>query len=137
KPHLLNTPGESQIVDPSGAVLAKGAFLADTIIYAVISPSDADGKDIAGCGDLFADRRPDAYGLLTTPNEELPLSINPSNIDVAPFTAAAIQTVCLSSDIDMAVLRALDIVEEAADRGARLIVLPELFPFEDNAISAD
>lgn len=135
--HLINTPGESQIVSPDGEVLARGGFLTDEIVYATIAPVNADDKTLDGLGDRFADRRPDAYGLLAEPNDRIPLVLNPSTVEVEPFPTAALQTVCDPANFEMTVLRGLDLVEEAADRGARLIVLPELFPFAEGAIAAD
>ncbi|GIW07924.1 MAG: hypothetical protein KatS3mg060_2729 [Dehalococcoidia bacterium] len=137
KPHLINTPGESQIVSPRGEVIAKGGFLTDEIVYATIDPSEADEKRLPGLGDLLADRRPEVYGLLAVPNDHLPLVTRPSSVEVAPFLAAALQTVCDPANVEMTVLRGLDLIEEAADRGAKLIVLPELFPFADGAVPAN
>lgn len=134
--HLIHAPGESQIVDPRGRVVAKGGWRTDEIVIATIDPAEADDKRLPGLGDLFADRRPDSYGLLALPNDQLPLVRNPSVIDVEPFIAAAIQT---ETDpvVEYAILRGLDVLEEAADRGARLIVLPELYPFRDGAVAND
>jgi predicted amidohydrolase len=134
--HLIHAPGESQIVDPRGRVLAKGGWRTDEIVYATIDPAEADEKRLPGLGDLFADRRPEVYGLLALPNEELPLVVAPSTVEVEPFVAAAIQT---ETDpiLEYAILRGLDVLEEAADRGARLIVLPELYPFREGAVAND
>ncbi|GIW08809.1 MAG: hypothetical protein KatS3mg060_3614 [Dehalococcoidia bacterium] len=134
--HLIHAPGESQIVDPRGRVRAKGGWRTDEIVYATIDPSEADEKRLPGLGDLLADRRPEVYGLLALPNEQLPLVVNPSTREVDPFIAAAIQTET-DPTVEYAVLRGLDVVEEAADRGAKLIVLPELYPFEEGAVASD
>ncbi|MCS6800474.1 MAG: carbon-nitrogen hydrolase family protein [Chloroflexota bacterium] len=134
--HLIHAPGESQIVDPRGRVLAKGGWRTDEIVYAAIDPTEADEKRLPGLGDLLADRRPELYGVLALPNEQLPLVLSPSVVEVEPFTAAAIQT---ESDptVEYAILRGLDVAEEAADRGARLIVLPELYPFQEGTVAAN
>ncbi|MCL6646748.1 MAG: carbon-nitrogen hydrolase family protein [Chloroflexi bacterium] len=134
--HLRHAPGESQIVHPSGRVLAKGGWRVEGIVYADIDPSEADDKHIPGEGDLLADRRPDLYGLLALPTESLPANVSPNTTAVEPFFAAALQTVC-DPNPEYAVLRGLDVSEEAADRGARLIVLPELYPFLPGAVAAD
>ncbi|MCS6803350.1 MAG: nitrilase-related carbon-nitrogen hydrolase [Chloroflexota bacterium] len=136
KRHLWNAPGESQVVDPTGTPVAKGGVDTVELVYATIQPDLADDKRIPGVGDLFADRRPDAYRLLVTPTEQLPAVAAPSRRPVAPLRAAAIQ-VGLVTNVEATVLRALDLAHEAADNGATLIVFPEVFPFAAEAIARD
>jgi predicted amidohydrolase len=136
KRHLWNAPGESQIVDPNGLPVAKGGYDTVELVYATIQPDLADDKRIPGVGDLFADRRPDAYGLLIEPNDRLPAVTMPSRRPVAPLRAAAIQ-VGLGKSVEATALRAIDLAHEAADSGASLVVFPELFPFAPGAPAAD
>jgi len=65
--------GGSQIVAPSGEVLAKADEQAETILYAEIDPALARDKRVGrgpdGQGiDRFADRHPEYYGDLTAPH---------------------------------------------------------------------
>lgn len=55
--------GVSQVVDPSGKVLAQAGDAEEVVITAEIDPSSARDKTVNARNDLFADRRPDVYAL--------------------------------------------------------------------------
>lgn len=53
--------GCSQIVSPSGRVLARASDCREEILVVDIDPREADSKAITKDNDLFADRRPEFY----------------------------------------------------------------------------
>jgi predicted amidohydrolase len=59
--------GCSFIMSPTGEVLVQAGPDEETIIYADIEPSKARDKSFGSANDLFADRRPELYTLLTRP----------------------------------------------------------------------
>ena len=66
--------GCSFIMSPSGEVLAQAGPDEETIIYADVTPAKARDKSIGKGNDLFADRRPELYSVLTDAYEATPLS---------------------------------------------------------------
>lgn len=66
--------GCSFIMDPEGRRLAQAGPDEETILYAEIDPTAARRKSYGPSNDLMADRRPELYGLLTRPFEEVPLA---------------------------------------------------------------
>jgi predicted amidohydrolase len=57
--------GQSSVCDPTGEVLYRGDDAGDEIFTTRIRPADARDKSINAYNDVFADRRPDQYGLKT------------------------------------------------------------------------
>ncbi len=55
--------GCSQIIAPSGKILASAGAGEDSLQVVEIDPRQADDKKVTPANDLFADRRPDLYGL--------------------------------------------------------------------------
>lgn len=55
--------GESQIIAPSGELLAQAPPNGDSLEIVEISPAEADDKKVTAMNDLFADRRPEMYNL--------------------------------------------------------------------------
>jgi predicted amidohydrolase len=66
--------GCSFVMSPSGEVLAQAGPDEETILYAEIEPARARDKTYGRGNDLFADRRPELYSLLTRPLEQTPLA---------------------------------------------------------------
>lgn len=69
--------GRSQIVHPSGAVIAEASGRETQLLVADIDLTDADRKHVVFRPgehemDLFRDRRTDLYGSLTTPYQPVP-----------------------------------------------------------------
>ena len=58
---LLRFTGESQIVSPSGEILATAPASEPRAIVTEITPSAADNKRVTMWNDLIADRRPEFY----------------------------------------------------------------------------
>ena len=65
--------GCSFVMNPEGERLVQAGPDEETILYAEVEPDLARKKSYFG-NDLFADRRPELYGLMTKPWEETPLS---------------------------------------------------------------
>ncbi len=65
--------GCSFVMNPAGERLVQAGPDEETILYAQIEPGLARNKAYFGA-DLFADRRPELYGLLTKPWGDTPLS---------------------------------------------------------------
>jgi predicted amidohydrolase len=59
--------GFSAIYDPYGNPLAEAAPVGDTILLAAVDPRVSRDKRFNAVNDIFADRRPDLYGLLCQP----------------------------------------------------------------------
>ena len=53
--------GASQVVDPSGKVVAQAGDTEEIVLKAEIDPSSSRDKAVNARNDLFADRRPDVY----------------------------------------------------------------------------
>ncbi len=118
-PDFLEGAGESQIVAPDGTVLAKAPPRGEAVIWAEFDPHQAEDKRRPDGTDLFASRQPGLYAPLGQTSSPLPLS--PAATEV---TAAVIQ---INSEGMHALQQAVEWVKQAEARGARLIVLPELF----------
>jgi predicted amidohydrolase len=124
---FLHGAGESQIVAPDGTVLAKAPASGDAIIVAELTPAAARDKRRPDGTDRFAARRPALYA---------PIAKDP-HADAAPAACAEtlVAAVIQPGGDDTAVIaEAAAHVAEAASRGARLIVLPELFCFEHGRV---
>lgn len=70
----MNFLGRSQIDDFTGTVLAEASETREEIIYATIDPGESSQKRIVNIPseyemDLFADRRPEFYGLIAQEKE--------------------------------------------------------------------
>jgi predicted amidohydrolase len=126
--------GGSSIVSPTGETLARGSEHDEEIVYGTIRPEAADDKRLAEGADLLADRRPETYGRLAV--HPLPV---PTGQRAAParVQAAAIQVGPTGDGVEATVERALALSQAAAAADARLLVLPELFPFAPGEIAAD
>ncbi len=59
----LSFTGASQIVAPTGELLAQAPPEGDSLEIVEISPAEADDKHVTALNDLFADRRPEMYNL--------------------------------------------------------------------------
>ncbi len=57
----LSFTGASQIVAPSGEILAQAPPDEESVQIVQISPAEADDKRVTAMNDLFADRRPEMY----------------------------------------------------------------------------
>jgi predicted amidohydrolase len=66
--------GRSQIIDYSGRILAEGSYNDEEILKAQIKPEEANLKHVVNAPgeyefDVFGDRKPDLYEVITKPNK--------------------------------------------------------------------
>ena len=128
--------GGGLILSPKGEVIAKASEVHEDIVYGTITPEEADDKSCGEQNDLFVDRRPDLYRLLSEETDTLPLLQDANNArgECRMVKVAAVQ-VDWKPDPAHALDRALEIAEDAASKGAKILVLPELFLFERASLS--
>jgi deaminated glutathione amidase len=121
-PSFLEGAGESQIVAPDGTVLAKAPRHGEAVVWADIDLSQAENKVRPDGTDIFLSRRPELY---------LPLGQEP---DDAPHPPAA--EMVLGAVIQAETLaEGLAAIREGIAQGAKLLVLPELFPLPHGRVS--
>jgi predicted amidohydrolase len=126
-PERLHGAGESQIVAPNGAVLARGPVFGEAVVIADIDVGQADDKRRPDGTDLFASRRPEIYGAIAAAPRPRAYQAKSSALPVAVVQPA--------SAGQKSVVEAARAVAEAALAGARLIVLPELFFVAGRAVA--
>ncbi len=126
---LLHGAGESQIVAPSGEVLARASRQSEEVILAEITPAQADDKLRPDGTNRFAARRPELYAPI-----------------VQGAAGAHRQTGAGARELRVALVEPEGegeaAVKDACARGARemkagagLVVLPELFCFADGRVA--
>ena len=106
QPETLNGAGESQIVGPDGKVLAIGPLTGEAVVIAEIDLSDVDPTRLVG-------RRPSVYAPLAQAHTAHPASGLAIEVVVACVPGAR---------------QSPELVDEAFDSGAALVILPELTP---------
>ncbi|MCC7486181.1 MAG: carbon-nitrogen hydrolase family protein [Burkholderiales bacterium] len=125
----LTYPGHTLIIAPDGTEVAHGSGEKEEIVYGDID-LDAVRRVRAGAGGILRGRRPDTYGILTSPYESLPIS-RIVNTPVVParlaVLVAALQVTNTGGDDRATLDLAVRTGWEAARENARLIVFPELF----------
>ncbi|MBI2369035.1 MAG: carbon-nitrogen hydrolase family protein [Deltaproteobacteria bacterium] len=132
--------GCSFIMDPAGRVYARASADKEEIIYAVIEPTRARDKRVGPSNDLFRDRRPETYGLLTVPTETLPVTRQLQEPLVPAQSSAQVAVIQLVplADPERVLEAALHHCREAVHKYfAEILVLPELFPFLPDRVAAD
>src|SRR6478609_3872718 len=122
----LRGSGESMVVAPDGRIVAVAPRRGDAILVVDIDPSEADDKSRPDGTDVIAARRPEIYG---------PIAAEPKGRQHGEGAAAIKSAVVqLATDGEEAIAEAAGLVKEAAEQGADLIVLPELFCFEGGLV---
>lgn len=115
--------GESMVVAPDGTIVARAPKRGEAVLVVDIDPSLADDKTRPDGTDVMAARRPEIYA---------PIAQEPKGRQHGPgapsVRSAAIQ---LEADGEAAIGEAAERVAAAVADGVKLIVLPELFCFED------
>jgi predicted amidohydrolase len=106
--------GESQIVAPDGTVLAMAETNQEEVVFAVITPSDADIKLRPDGTDVFAARRPKLYRSLTA---------NPVQQTQSAFSGKNDVQVALINCDGRLVSEICEQVLSAQQSGAKLIAL--------------
>jgi predicted amidohydrolase len=122
----LHGAGESQVVAPDGTVVAMAPATGEAIVIADIDVSLADDKRRPDGTDVMASRRPELYA---------PLAAEPRG-RVAPAGAAeaVVAVVTPTAEGPAALEEAARLVRAAAEAGAELVVLPELYCFEGGVL---
>ena len=117
--------GESQIVSPTGAVVAKAPRDGAAVVLAEIDLDEARGAHRPDGTSLLGLRRPELY--LPVAQDVRPLP--PTGAE--PFGAAVISEGCGEPD------RLAERVRQLGSGGARLIVLPELAASDRGTLEGD
>jgi len=130
--------GGSQIISPTGEVLANAGESEPGLVVAEIDPSRSRSKCMGALGDLADFRRPDLYGDLTGAVDSHAVTYGPVDQDAPeiPVTVATLQLSWYHST-RWTITRAVGQIEYAATRGARLGVFPKLFVHRRGDIEAD
>jgi predicted amidohydrolase len=121
---FLSGAGESQIVSPTGEILARGPRDEEAVVVAEIDLSLADDKRRPDGTDLFAARRPELYSTIA----EEPSA----NVCGEAATTLGVATLLPEQDGEAA-LEELPELVAALPTGTRLAVLPELFCYADSS----
>jgi len=132
--------GGSQIISPAGEQYAVASELEAQLIVATIDPDVADDKTVPGIGSVVGRRRPDLYGLLTLPGDEVPAASMygpaPADQPARPVDVALLQVSHFPS-AEWTVHRAVSQVAYAGARGADIGVLPAYFCFDRGEVATD
>ncbi len=132
--------GGSQIVSPTGEILANAGETAEGMVWADITPATAHPKVLAGIGALDDFRRPDLYGELLAPIESHAAAAMYGPVEAGtparPLTVATLQTSWYHAT-SWTLTRVRTQVEYAAARGVRLGVFPELFIHRPGEVAAN
>ncbi|MDV8069126.1 carbon-nitrogen hydrolase family protein [Rhodococcus sp. IEGM 1366] len=132
--------GGSQVVSPRGEILACAGEESEGLIWADIDVDAADDKNVPGFTDVFGWRRPDLYGDLMVPHDELPVAdmlgaLSP-DMPAKPVDVATLQVSWFHNQ-EWTIQRAIGQIAHAAKQGAQLGVLPELFCFKPGEVDTD
>jgi predicted amidohydrolase len=119
----LRGSGESMVVAPDGTIVAVAPKRGEAVLVVDIDPSLADDKARPDGTDVMAARRPEIYG----PMAEAPRGRQHGE-GAATLQSAVVQT---TADGEDAIDEAAELVAQAVADGAQLVVLPELFCFEN------
>ncbi|MFB8385709.1 nitrilase-related carbon-nitrogen hydrolase [Microbacterium sp. NPDC055910] len=132
--------GGSQIISPTGEILANAGETEEGMVWADITPATSHPKRLGAIGSLDAFRRPDHYQELLADNDTHVAAAMygpvPDDAPARPLRVATLQTSWYHST-EWTLTRAAMQVEYAARRGAQLGVFPELFIHERGSIEAD
>ncbi len=132
--------GCSFVMNPSGERLVQAGPDEETILYAEIEPGLARSKAYGPSGDLFADRRPDLYGLLTKPFTDTPLAKvfdEPVRPNEAVRQIAAVQVSTPGTPEEVLAAALAECREAQFKHFVDFAVFPEHFLFDPGAIARD
>ncbi len=130
--------GGSQVISPTGEILANAGEREAGLIVADITPSTSFPKVLTGIGALDDFRRPDLYAELVAPIDSHAVDYGPVPDDapVRPLRVAALQTSWYHTT-EWTLARAAGQIAYAAKRGVQLGVFPELFILRPGEVAAD
>jgi predicted amidohydrolase len=129
-PQWLVAAGDSRIIRPDGGVAGQAPpGSGETLVVSTIVPGWSDDKTRPDGGDLFLARRPRLYGPVTVrPTRPIPAAgAGDAAAGADPDEPTTVAVVRPRSFGMAAIDEAARLVRDAAERGAELIVLPELF----------
>lgn len=132
--------GCSFVMNPSGERLVQAGPDEETILYADIEPGLARDKTYGGGNDLFTDRRPELYGLITRPFAETPLAQvfdEPVRPNEAVRQIAAIQVSAPGNPEEVLAAAVAECREAQFKHFVDFAVFPEHFLFEREAVAKD
>ncbi len=132
--------GCSFIMDPGGRRLAQAGPDEETILYAEIEPAAARRKTYGPSNDLFADRRPELYGLLARPFAEVPLAAlleEPVLPDRMVRQVAAVQVSTPGRPEDVLAAALAECREAQFKHWVDLAAFPEHFLFDPRELARD
>ncbi len=113
-PEWLHGAGESQIVAPDGTIVARAPRTGEAVVVADIDVALADDKLRPDGTDILAARRPALYG---------PIAAEPRGRRASAGAERLIVSAVRPGDEPGT---AADLIRQAAEGGAELVVLPEL-----------
>ena len=133
--------GGSQIISPTGEILACAGETEYGMVWADITPETSFPKILGGgIGSFEKFRRPDLYQELVAPVESHAVAKMhgpvPAEIAPRPLKVATLQMSWYHSTI-WTISRTIGQIKYAASRGAQLGVFPELFPFKRDEVTRD
>jgi predicted amidohydrolase len=133
--------GGSQIISPTGEILACAGEEEYGMVYADITPGTSYPKILGGGIGSFDDfRRPDLYQELVAPVEShvgaKMYGPVPNGAPKRPLKVATLQMSWYHSTT-WTKMRTTGQIKYAASRGAQLGIFPELFPFKRGEVAKD
>ncbi|KIW00223.1 uncharacterized protein PV09_08263 [Verruconis gallopava] len=133
--------GGSQIISPTGEILACAGETDYGMVWADITPETSFPKILGGgIGSLEEFRRPDMYADLVAPIDSLPVAkmygAVPKDAPKRPLQVATLQLSWYHSTV-WTINRTIGQIKYAASRGVQLGVFPELFIFKRDEVTRD
>mmetsp|Transcript_72376 Transcript_72376/g.172453 ORF Transcript_72376/g.172453 Transcript_72376/m.172453 type:complete len:802 (+) Transcript_72376:99-2504(+) len=134
--------GGSEVCAPSGDRIVASE-VEDDMVVAEVRPFEAETKTSTWTDDLFKQRRPELYSILTKPLEEVPCACmyGPAEAEL-PFPGPEVVKVAM---MQLSYTHTRECTEwmtqlqvkYAARRGAQIGVLPQLWCFKRNEVADD
>lgn len=132
--------GGSQIVSPTGEVLACAGETEEGMAWADITPATSFPKALVGIGSLDDFRRPDLYDELVAPVDSHAVAASHGAVAPdAPAVPLAVATLQVSRhhSLPWTLTRTVGQISYAATAGATLGVFPELHAYGPGEVEAD
>lgn len=118
-------PGGSMIVDPKGRVRSKVPYDTHGLAICDVFPDMAGDKSVYSANDLFADRRPETYGVLAAPYAETPVHGLADQPLIPARATAKVAAVQMHAGPATSIDDVFDMIDHTAKLGVKVITLPE------------
>src|SRR5262245_29759081 len=118
-------PGDSMVVDPKGRVVGRMPYDRHGVVVADVFPDAARAKPISAATGQFADRRPEACGVLAKAYQETPVSQVAHEPIVPARATSKVAAVQIHVAENVAAADVFAMVDHAAKLGVKVITLPE------------